>query len=179
MTSVYVHKFPNGKVYVGISDNPVERWGGGMGYASNRSMYADIKRYGWKNIEHVIVSECATREEAQRLERKYILLYDSENPKKGYNRLGKHRDKARIVRAKNLFAAAIQEAGLDVGELKLRNFGTEYGIFYHAYFIGYYNPGRRTFRFGRQEQKTYYFDAPSEKPLALVLLEEIADTVCS
>lgn len=85
MTSVYLHKFPNGKVYVGIADNPQERWGYGSGYINNADMYADIQYYGWRNIEHLIIAECDTREEALMLEREYILLYDSENPEKGYN----------------------------------------------------------------------------------------------
>ena len=101
MTSVYLHKFPNGKVYVGIADNPEQRWNGGTGYAGNPAMHADIMLYGWRNIEHIIIAECATREEALELEREYILLYDSENPEKGYNQTSIKTDLIERVRARN------------------------------------------------------------------------------
>ena len=46
MTSVYLHKFPNGKVYVGIADDLASRWQNGMGYVNNPAMHAAIQRYG-------------------------------------------------------------------------------------------------------------------------------------
>lgn len=100
MTSVYLHKFPNGKVYVGIADNPEQRWNYGAGYATNPAMHADILLYGWRNIEHIIVAECDTRDEALQLEREYILLYDSENPDKGYNQTGIKSELIERVKAK-------------------------------------------------------------------------------
>lgn len=198
MTSVYLHKFPNGKVYVGIADNPEQRWNHGAGYANNPDMYADILLYGWQNIEHTIVEECATREDALRIERGYVLLHDSENPEKGYNRTEtktvllrhkvagntsdcdrkKHRDKRRIVRARNLFTSAIREAGLAASKLKLRSQGDNYGVYYNAYFIGYYYPSRSTFCWGQPNRKTHHINVQDAEPLAAVLLRAIADAVC-
>lgn len=86
MTSVYKHTFPDGKVYIGITDNPTQRWEYGHGYQENEEMYAAILASGWKNIQHAILAKCDTRGEAEQLEREYILLYDSEDPEKGYNR---------------------------------------------------------------------------------------------
>lgn len=85
-TYVYMHTFPDGKVYIGIADDPRERWSYGHGYCENARMHAAIKLYGWNNIEHTIIAKCMTRAEAEQLEREYIILYDSENPEKGYNR---------------------------------------------------------------------------------------------
>lgn len=181
MTKVYLHKFPNGKVYVGIADNPEQRWNGGAGYIGNRAMYADIMRYGWRNIEHIILAKCDTREDALRMERGFILIYDSENPEKGYNQTetkagrdrSKPRDTQRIVKARNLFTAAAIEAGLNPNKLKLRSQGDNYGVYYNAYFVGYYYPARAVFCWGRKERKTSRTDGGS---LAAVLLKAIMET---
>lgn len=39
---VYCHRFPNGKKYYGISDNPIDRWKEGAGYKDNPAMFAAI-----------------------------------------------------------------------------------------------------------------------------------------
>ena len=84
-TSVYIHTSPAGKVYIGIAENPLQRWANGCGYNDNALFSADIERYGWDNFKHEIIAECQSREEAERLERDFILLLDSESPEKGYN----------------------------------------------------------------------------------------------
>lgn len=82
--SVYVHTFPNGKRYVGRSKNPLTRWNNGRGYMTNEAMYKDIEKYGWDNIEHSIIAENLTLEEANRLERNIIDYYNL--VEEGYNR---------------------------------------------------------------------------------------------
>ena len=58
--SVYVHVFPNGKRYVGITGRPVkERWKNGSGYHGQVVENA-IKKYGWDNIKHEILHENCT-----------------------------------------------------------------------------------------------------------------------
>jgi len=53
---VYVHEFPNGKVYVGQGKQPIEnRWKNGWGYCGQKRMYNAIKKYGWENVKHKIV----------------------------------------------------------------------------------------------------------------------------
>lgn len=82
--SVYVHYFPNGKTYVGLTKQKCEsRWGyNGCGY-KHQLVYDAICEYGWNNIEHIIVEEGISDKEAQKLERELIEKYDSIN--NGYN----------------------------------------------------------------------------------------------
>lgn len=86
MWTVYMHKFPNGKVYVGVTSKKLnERWGkNGEGYDSQLVGRA-IKKCGWENIEHVVLFETSDKVEAENKEIFYISAYDSQNPDKGYN----------------------------------------------------------------------------------------------
>ena len=87
--SVYIHTAPNGKVYVGTTSMmPRKRWLYGHGYADNKDFFADIKKYGWKNITHKIVAEQLTEEQAYVLEQKLISEHQSNNPEYGYNKAG-------------------------------------------------------------------------------------------
>lgn len=84
--SLYVHTVPNGKKYVGITkQDPKRRWNGGSGYSSNEEFYRDIKKYGWGNIKHEILMSGVSKEKAEEWEIKMITIYDTTNPKKGYN----------------------------------------------------------------------------------------------
>ena len=80
---VYIHKFPNGKKYVGVCISCEDRWQNGNGYGYNKEMFADIKKYGWGNIEHKILFETSDSELAFKLER--ILIDEMELVEKGYN----------------------------------------------------------------------------------------------
>lgn len=80
---VYEHIFPNGKRYIGISNNAEKRWRNGKGYKEQTKMANAINHYGWDNIVHRIIVDGLSLEQAQRLEREFIDAYDSiEN---GYN----------------------------------------------------------------------------------------------
>ena len=84
---VYAHvNKQNGKVYVGMTDNPVKRWKGGFGYHDNPQFYEDICSIGWENFSHDILDDCLTYEEARDMEKFYINSLDSCNPENGYNR---------------------------------------------------------------------------------------------
>lgn len=83
---VYLHTFPNGKVYVGITKNTELRWDNGEGYIDNPPMYEDIVKYGWDNIKHEVIADGLLRNAAIKLETQYIFMYDSTNPIRGYNR---------------------------------------------------------------------------------------------
>ena len=86
MYTVYMHKFPNGKVYVGITKNSIyTRWANGQGYKHNKRMTNAIKRYGWENISHIIIAENISKEQACKLEIEKIKEFDSTNEQKGYN----------------------------------------------------------------------------------------------
>lgn len=84
---VYIHTFPNGKVYVGITgDPPHRRWkSDGYGYHSQRVIYNAIKKYGWDNIDHEIVASNLTKEEACNFEVILIRAFNSTNRRFGYN----------------------------------------------------------------------------------------------
>ena len=75
--TVYAHKFPNGKYYIGLTkQNPIRRWNNGNGY-KEQPVYKEIQLFGWENIEHIIVKSNLTQEEAQELEQRLIFLTNS------------------------------------------------------------------------------------------------------
>lgn len=80
---VYRHIFPNGKCYIGITDNPKRRWHGGGGYVNQPKMHNAIKKYGWENVKHVLLHDGLSLHQAQELEKKNIRYYDS--IEHGYN----------------------------------------------------------------------------------------------
>ena len=84
---VYIHLFPNGKRYVGITQQiKIEyRWRkDGSGYKCQEHLYNAIKKYKWNNIGH-IVYEVDTPEEMWYLEKYLIAYYNTTNPERGYN----------------------------------------------------------------------------------------------
>lgn len=86
MYSVYIHTCPNGKRYVGMTKlKPSYRWNHGKGYAHCTDFHNAIMEFGWRNISHEIVESGLTKEEAERLERKMIEFYRSNDSKYGYN----------------------------------------------------------------------------------------------
>lgn len=84
---LYVHISPSNKRYYGITGREkVElRWQNGNGYKKNIYFYRAIKKYGWDNFKHIVLFSNLTKEEAGLLEQMYITLYDTQNPKYGYN----------------------------------------------------------------------------------------------
>lgn len=84
---VYIHYFPNGKIYVGITgDKPHRRWkSDGSGYHTQPVIYNAIKKYGWDNIKHEIIASNLTQDEACNFERILIEALDSTNHNYGYN----------------------------------------------------------------------------------------------
>lgn len=83
---VYVHIFPNGKKYFGITGKkPEARWESGTGYSKDHQpvMYNAIQKYGWDNVEHKILYENLTLEEAQNLEIELIAKYKTNCHKYG------------------------------------------------------------------------------------------------
>ena len=87
MKYVYLHICPNGKIYVGATGQkkPEYRWANGNGYKNCLEFSKDIKKYGWKNIKHVVY-EVETIEEMWYLEKYLIAYYNTTNPEKGYNK---------------------------------------------------------------------------------------------
>lgn len=83
---VYIHIFPNKKVYIGItSQKEKRRWNNGNGYKNNEYMTNAIQKYGWENIEHKILFTDLTKEEAEQKEIELIDFYKSNQKEYGYN----------------------------------------------------------------------------------------------
>jgi group I intron endonuclease len=83
---VYIHEFPNGKTYIGMTSNAKRRWGrAGGGYRENETMMLAIRAAGWDNIRHIIIADGLSKIEAAELEVKMIEKYKSSDPSYGYN----------------------------------------------------------------------------------------------
>lgn len=82
---VYVHiNKINRKVYVGISHDPLSRWGKNGRLYKGSLFGKAIEKYGWNNFEHIILEGDITLKQAQALEKIYIISLDAKAPN-GYN----------------------------------------------------------------------------------------------
>ena len=83
---VYKHTFPNGKVYIGITNIGVNRrWrNNGEGY-KGQFVYKSICKYGWSNVKHEVLFENLTQQEAEQKEIELITFYKSNQREFGYN----------------------------------------------------------------------------------------------
>lgn len=84
---VYLHRCPNGKVYIGCTSQTTDkRWRStGIGYKTQTPFWDAICEFGWKNITHEILAENLLREDAERLEAELIMKYRANDPEYGYN----------------------------------------------------------------------------------------------
>ena len=83
---VYKHTFPNGKVYIGITQQTlIRRWQNGKGYYKNTFISKAIKKYGWGNVKHEVLFENLTKEDAEQKEIELIAFYKSNQQEYGYN----------------------------------------------------------------------------------------------
>lgn len=87
MYTIYIHTFPNSKVYVGCTAQRLDwRFGrNGEGYRSAAKIWNAIQEFGWVNIQHEVLATTHSRFEASRLERYYIDYYQSADEEHGYN----------------------------------------------------------------------------------------------
>jgi len=86
MYTVYMHVTPSDKVYIGITkQNPIKRWLHGKGYQRQLYFYNAILKYGWDNIEHKILFDGLTKEQAEQKEKELIAHYKSNLREFGYN----------------------------------------------------------------------------------------------
>ena len=83
--TVYCHTFPNGKRYIGITNQePERRWRSGKGYIG-QVVYDAILKYGWSNIKHDILFTGLSKEEAEKKEIELIKALETDSHKRGYN----------------------------------------------------------------------------------------------
>jgi group I intron endonuclease len=74
--TIYRHKSPSGKIYIGITSRPAEkRWNGGKGYTACIFFYKAILKYGWDNIKHEILFTNLEESRAKSLEVDLIRHY--------------------------------------------------------------------------------------------------------
>lgn len=64
---VYKHTLPDGKYYIGQTNNIERRWNP-VNYKGCSKFYKGILKYGWDNIKHEIIKDNLTKEEANTLE---------------------------------------------------------------------------------------------------------------
>lgn len=95
--TVYMHISPSGKKYIGITGQSIERrWGNGNGYKNCISFYRAIEKYGWDNIEHIVLYSGLSKENAETKEIELIKKYNTTDSRYGYNienggsTIGKH-----------------------------------------------------------------------------------------
>ena len=82
---VYMHTFPNGKRYIGITCQNLERrWRGGKGY-EGQVVYDAILKYGWDNMRHEKLFDNLTKEQAEAKEVELIAAFKTMSHKCGYN----------------------------------------------------------------------------------------------
>ena len=83
---VYKHTAPNGKIYIGMTKQSIDRRSqNGNGYSTQRLFYNAIKKYGWDNFKHEILDDNLTHNEACIKEQYYISYFKSNIRKYGYN----------------------------------------------------------------------------------------------
>lgn len=83
---VYKHTAPNGKIYIGITNNTKNRWrSGGIGYKSQSLFWRAIQKYGWDNFDHEIIAWDMELWVAQRMEMDLIKFLYANEREYGYN----------------------------------------------------------------------------------------------
>lgn len=71
---VYVHRTPDNMYYVGMSKTQIcQRWKPSL--YSTMSLHPYINQYGWDNIEHLVVKDGLTKQQALYWEERLIQMY--------------------------------------------------------------------------------------------------------
>lgn len=87
---IYMHKFPDGLIYIGQTCNFQLRWGNGKPYGQ-KAMKDAIEKCGWENVEHIILEENVDEKDADERENYYIGKYQSYKNGIGYNTVYKNK----------------------------------------------------------------------------------------
>lgn len=86
MYTVYMHITPNNKRYIGITCRTLNKRFGSNGVKYKSQLFGRaIKKYGWDNIQHIVICDGLTKEHAEQLEKDLIAEYQTTNPEFGYN----------------------------------------------------------------------------------------------
>lgn len=120
MYYVYIHTVPNGKIYVGESKKPIDRWCNGEGYENNKLFYKDIQMYGWNNVKHEVVGEFESEKDALVCEGILIAMLNSESESVGYNQTSLKDDALKMYASRRIVDGISLEksaAGKNIFEL--------------------------------------------------------------
>jgi len=83
---VYVLTFPDGRRYIGqTQQKPERRWACGKGYSETQPVRAAVDHFGWENVQHDVYASKLSKAEADSLEKRLIKLMKSTDPEHGYN----------------------------------------------------------------------------------------------
>ena len=81
---VYRHITPDGKSYIGCTSKSVrERWW--LGYMHSPKFDVMVKKYGWDGMQHEVLAENLSAEDAYKVEQEMISKYQTIDPNFGYN----------------------------------------------------------------------------------------------
>ena len=119
---IYMHTFPNGKKYIGMTSQGINRRSrnDGSGYKQQNNLNKAIERYGWKNVKHEILEINLTKLEAERKEYEYIKKYKTNEKEFGYNIAnGGHDEKSFSEETKNKIRKS--HLGIKFSEERKRN----------------------------------------------------------
>ena len=84
---VYCHTLFDGRKYIGITCQPLNRrWRNGEGYKSKDGyFYNAIKKHGWDAFSHEVLIHGLSEDEAKAIERLLITLFKTQDRSKGFN----------------------------------------------------------------------------------------------
>ena len=70
---VYQHVTPDKMYYFGTTQNVEQRWSNNGSLYKGTSLYPYIEKYGWDNIQHIVLFENQTKENALNIEDSLII----------------------------------------------------------------------------------------------------------
>ena len=70
---VYVHITPDEMHYYGVTNNPKNRWKGNGCLYKTTALQPYIEKFGWENIQHIVLFENQTKEDALSIEDSLII----------------------------------------------------------------------------------------------------------
>ena len=83
--TVYKLTLTDGRVYIGMTRQPLSSRCRNRGYDGCPAMEKAIKEYGWDAFSVSVIADHLTQMEAERIEKENIAMCDSTNPDKGFN----------------------------------------------------------------------------------------------
>lgn len=83
---LYVHITPENKLYIGVTQQRscAVRWNCGRNYTTGKFKLA-VERFGWSNIQHIVLFDNLSKEMAYECEKYLIHKYHTTDDRYGYN----------------------------------------------------------------------------------------------